>query len=52
MLLQVLHFRANQVFVPLYANDGNAVVAHVADDLHYELFELLLFLRLVLLDDD
>ena len=51
VLLEVLDFRADEVLVALDPDDWDAVVAHVADDLHYELFELLLFLRLVLLDE-
>ena len=51
VLLEVLDFRADEVLVALDPDDRDAVVAHVADDLHYELFELLLFLRLVLLDE-
>ena len=51
VLLQVLDFRADEVLVALDPDDRDSVVAHVAHDLHYELFELLLFLRLVLLDE-
>ena len=51
VLLEVLDFRADEVLVALDPDNGDAVVAHVAHDLHDELFELLLLLRLVLFDE-
>ena len=50
VLLQVLDFRSDQILVAFDADDWNAVITHVADNLQYELLELFLLLVLVLLD--
>ena len=41
-LLQVLHFRADQVLVSLDSNDWNAIVSHVCDDFGNQFSQLIM----------